>query len=153
MVISRKRRSQAQRQKGATVIEFAFVFPILFSIVYAGVTYGYIYFLQQRINFAAEQAIRAAVSVSTNGPGSYSTNLQSRATTAINNSLTANGTLPLPLGVTISFPAPPNANSFSVTVTYSLLAPPVFPTITLPLVGPVPAFPNQLTATAIGLIS
>lgn len=45
MGISRKQTQRRERQRGATVIEFAFVFPILFSIVYAGVTYGYIYFL------------------------------------------------------------------------------------------------------------
>lgn len=153
MGISRKQTQRRERQRGATVIEFAFVFPILFSIVYAGVTYGYIYFLQQRINFAVEQAIRAAVSVSSTVAGGYTSGLQATATQAINNSITANGVLPLPPALGISFPAPPNPNSFSVTVTYSLVAPPVFPRITLPLVGQVPAFPDQLVATAIGLIS
>ncbi len=44
-------------------IEFALVFPLLLAVVYGGLVYSYVYFLQQSINFAAQQAVQAAVSV------------------------------------------------------------------------------------------
>ncbi len=48
---------------GASAIEFALVFPMLFAIIYGTVTYGYVYYLQQRINFIAQEAVSGDVVV------------------------------------------------------------------------------------------
>src|SRR5690606_27104241 len=52
------------RQAGAAVVEFAFVFPILFLLVYGVIVYAYVYVVQQSITYAAQEAAEAAVAVS-----------------------------------------------------------------------------------------
>ncbi len=52
-----------QRQTGAALVEFAFVFPILFLLVYGVIVYAYVYVIQQSITFAAQEGAAAAVSV------------------------------------------------------------------------------------------
>lgn len=49
------------KQCGAAVIEFAFVFPIFFVIFYAVITYGLIFVAQQSITLAAAEGARAAL--------------------------------------------------------------------------------------------
>ena len=55
------RRPRAQT--GAAVVEFAFVFPLLFFLVYGAVVYGYIFMLQEALTFTAQQSAASAVSV------------------------------------------------------------------------------------------
>lgn len=48
-------------QRGAYAIEFAFVFPILFILLYALLNFGLILTAQQALNYAAETAVRVAL--------------------------------------------------------------------------------------------
>ncbi|MFO7581413.1 TadE/TadG family type IV pilus assembly protein [Guyparkeria sp.] len=52
-----------RRQRGAVAVEFALVFPLLFAIFYAAVTYGFVFMLNQAMVFAAEEGARSAVRV------------------------------------------------------------------------------------------
>lgn len=53
------RRVHAQR--GATAIEFAMLFPLFFTILYAIVTFSLIFVAQQNLTLAAEEGARAAL--------------------------------------------------------------------------------------------
>jgi len=64
------------RQRGAAVIEFAFVFPVFFVIFYAVITYGLIFAAQQSITLAAAEGARAALR--------YSATDEARGTNATN---------------------------------------------------------------------
>ncbi|WP_083259306.1 TadE/TadG family type IV pilus assembly protein [Variovorax boronicumulans] len=48
------------RQRGVAAIEFAFVFVVLFLVIYALVTFGAAFYVQQIISRAAEDGARAA---------------------------------------------------------------------------------------------
>jgi len=52
-----------KRQAGGAMVEFAFVFPILFLLVYGVIVYAYVYVIQQSITYAAQEAAEAAVAV------------------------------------------------------------------------------------------
>ncbi|MEQ1439618.1 TadE/TadG family type IV pilus assembly protein [Fontimonas sp. SYSU GA230001] len=56
--------SRGRRETGAALVEFAFVFPILFLLVYGVIVYAYVYVIQQSITYAAQEAAEAAVAVS-----------------------------------------------------------------------------------------
>ncbi len=143
-----------RRIAGASAIEFAFVFPILFMILYGTVVYGYVFFLQQRINFAAQEAVRAAVAIApVANAGAYNGAVQSAAINAVNQNFVGPGGGLLPAALTVSFPAPAIPNTLNVQLNYSLINPTLFPVVTFPLIGPVPPLPNELVARAVGRLS
>lgn len=51
------------RERGASAVEFALVFPVLFLLVYAVIVYSYTYVLQQAITYTAQHLAEAAVAV------------------------------------------------------------------------------------------
>ncbi len=53
--------NRSRRQSGSVAIEMAFVFPILFMLSYGAIVYGYTFYLQQSVNFLAEEAARTAL--------------------------------------------------------------------------------------------
>lgn len=57
------RVSLRRRQRGAVLIEFAFVFPVFFLLVYALLAYGITFMLQQGMVLAAEEGVRAAIAI------------------------------------------------------------------------------------------
>lgn len=142
------------RQSGASALEFALVFPMLMLLSYSAVVYGYVYMLQQSINFAAQQASQAAVAVL---PGTSTTTATQAS--AISNAVFASlGWLPAAQKSRISVPtATPNclnASSFPVTpiiveVDFALAG--LFPVlINLPFIGgTLPVLPGTLFACAV----
>jgi len=145
-----------RRVAGASAIEFALLFPLVFGIVYGGIAYGYVYFLQQRINFIAQEAVRAAIAVA---PGddsdAYLAAAQGAANQAITNNFTAAG-VPVPPALAVSFSLQGDVaegDTLVVLVTYSLTNPTLFPTIPLPGIGAIPPLPPELRATAAGRLS
>ena len=60
-----------RRQHGATAVEFALVFPLFFLIMYAIVTYGLIFAVQQGLTLAATEGARTALNYvyESNGSG------------------------------------------------------------------------------------
>jgi len=58
--------SRQRKQRGATAVEFALVFPLFFLILYAIVTYSLIFVAQQNLTLAASEGARAALNWQTN---------------------------------------------------------------------------------------
>jgi Flp pilus assembly protein TadG len=50
-----------RRQRGATAVEFALLFPLFFMIFYAIVTFSLIFVAQQSLTLAAEEGARAVL--------------------------------------------------------------------------------------------
>lgn len=57
-------RSPAQR--GSTAVEFALLFPLFFTVLYAVVTFSLIFVAQQNLTLAAEEGARAALNWQSN---------------------------------------------------------------------------------------
>lgn len=138
------------RQRGATAVEFALLFPLMFAIAYGGIVYSYIYLLQQSINFAAQQGAQAAVAVVPSS--NATTTAQSRlanATTAARNTL---NWLPPTQAALVTIPSSPgNCKAAAGTFAFEVDFAPgtLFPMVTLPLVGTFPPVPVTLYACAV----
>lgn len=139
----------AGSQRGATAVEFALLFPFLFAVVYGGITYGFVFFLQQRVNFAAQEGVRAAVAFNPDATN-YASALNTAVQTAVIRTFSVDGVAPA--GLTVPPPQPgTDPNTIEVRVQYAVGT--LFPTINIPGIGPVPSVPATLTAVATGRVS
>jgi len=50
-----------RRQRGATAVEFAIIFPLFFVICYSIICFGMIFVIQQSLTFAASEGARAGL--------------------------------------------------------------------------------------------
>ncbi|WP_293390292.1 TadE family protein [Nevskia sp.] len=144
-----------RRITGASAIEFALVFPLLFAIIYGTVTYGYVYFLQQRINFIAQEALRAAIAVAPrSSDAAYFAAINAAvAESVISNFTLANAAVPSALTYLVA-PVDVATNTLRILVTYNLTTPTLFPQMVLPMgIGSIPPLPAALQATAAGRLS
>ena len=151
-------RQSKAAQRGASAVEFAFVFPVLFLLVYGVIVYSYIYVLQQAITYSAQQAAEAAVAVNPLPEPSLNTRIEQRVRIVAVQSLNwlpvnqrarvtgANGEK-----VQVAFETLDTDQSV-VKVTLEFTVPGLFPAFELPLVGNIPPLPNQLRAQAIARI-
>jgi Flp pilus assembly protein TadG len=146
---------RAARSRGASAVEFALLFPLMFAIFYGGIVYCYMYMLQQSINFAAQQGAQAAVAVV---PATdASTTLAARETKA---TTTAQGILkwlPAAQYGKLTFPVnSPNCTASAPSGTFPFevdFAPTgIFPMTTLPLVGSFPPVPATMFACAVAYL-
>lgn len=135
-----------QRQRGATAVEFALVFPLFFLIFYAIVTFGLIFAVQQNLTLAATEGARAALNYIPAATPQAA--LTSRADAACHTVLSLTQWLP-----NMSKPTcqalqkcsyEPSMYCVTVTVTYPYAQYPLVPS--LPLLGL--AVPSALTSTA-----
>ncbi|MDR3415969.1 MAG: TadE/TadG family type IV pilus assembly protein [Nevskia sp.] len=152
-----QQRGTRKGQSGAAAIEFAFVLPLLLAVTYGGVVYGYVFMLQQSIDFAAQQGAQAAVATVPSVNGTAAAQL-TNATTAAKASL---GWLPTdqfsrvnvsgggPNCIPAGGAAP--AGSVTVEVTFTLGGTtPLFPVLDLPMgIGAIPPLPATLNACAV----
>ena len=139
----------ADRQAGTTAVEFALLLPLLVGMFYAIVTYGYVFVLNQALNYASEEAARAAVAVVSGGPNSLALQ-QVQANLAVNQALSF---LPasqraLVGAPALSTPSPPGG-LYTLQVTLTMPIAGLFPVMNLPLIGPVPVLPASLSAISI----
>lgn len=145
-----RKNLKLKKQKGATAVEFAFVFPILFMLLYGTVTYGYVFFLYQTLQYAVQQGAESAMSVDP-ASTSYQTTATSLAQGTINQDLTVLSTIQKSrLSSTVSFTtlAGDNAPTLQVAINYNLTG--LFPSITLPFVNAsFPPLPATLNVQAI----
>ena len=157
--ISKQEMLQSRpRQRGASAVEFAFVFPILFLLVYGVIVYSYVYVIQQSITYSAQQSAEAAVAVNPSPGGTLNARIEQRVRAVAVQSL---NWLPSDqrtrvIGaagekVQIAFETIDSDQSV-VRVTLLFDVPGLFPALTLPLVGNIPPLPNQLRAQAIARI-
>jgi len=73
---------KARARRGASVLEFVLVIPILLMLGFGIVDYGYFFYVKNTVQGAAQSGARAAIS---------GTALQSDVTTTVSNILTAAG--------------------------------------------------------------
>ncbi|HDR9585408.1 TPA: pilus assembly protein [Burkholderia stabilis] len=145
-----KRQSRPRsrrRQLGATAVEFALVFPLFFLILYAIVTFGLIFAVQQGLTLAATEGARTALNYvyEANGSGAKALTDRAAAAKATATGLTSwlsNVQIPTPVSGACSYDA--TMYCVTVTVTYPYQSYPLVPS--LPLIGLVT--PTQLTGTA-----
>jgi len=138
------------RMRGASAVEFALLFPLMFAITYGGIVYSYMYLLQQSVNFAAQQGAQAAVAVVPGSDPSATKQLQvTNATSAAQSTL---NWLPSGQRGLVTFPAtagrcnnPGGTFAFEVDFTPTSL----FPMVKLPLVGTFPPVPATIYACAV----
>jgi Flp pilus assembly protein TadG len=146
------------RQSGASALEFALVFPMLMLLSYSAVVYGYVYMLQQSINFAAQQASQAAVAVLPGTAASTTTqsNLIKQTVDAAlawlpAGQLTGRVNIPVPAtsNCTNTYTAALTTTPIVVEVDFKLSG--LFPVlINLPFIGgTVPVLPANLFACAV----
>ena len=146
------------RQRGASAVEFAFVFPILFLLVYGVIVYSYIYVIQQSLTYSAQQSAEAAVAVNPIPAATLNTRIEQRVRAVAVESLRW---MPLRqrervIGATgervqVAFQSIDGDESV-VRVTLTFDVPGLFPALELPLVGNVPPLPARLRAEAIARI-
>lgn len=68
-MVNRKGRSgMARRERGASAVEFAIIFPLLFLIIAGIIDFGRYFFTQIQITNAAREGVRAAVVMPTPAP-------------------------------------------------------------------------------------
>lgn len=152
-------------QRGASAVEFAFVFPLLFLLVYGVIVYSYVYVIQQSITYSAQQAAEAAVAVNPIPQSTLDSRIQARVRAVAVESLNwlppsqiarvtgvAGDKVQVNTGLVI---AGGNQLAIKVTLVFDVTAgagAPLFPVLTLPFVGNVPPLPAQLRAQAIARI-
>jgi hypothetical protein len=171
-------RQGAGRQGGAAAVEFAFVFPILFLLMYGVIVYAYIFVIQQSLHYAAQEGAEAAVKVDPASPGADALRLQEarRAAADVLRWLPADqrqrvvggdagdrvSASVCPRGGTVAgVPCPSDSDAMIVRLTFPVLqstegcqssAEDLFPVLCLYLVGRVPPMPQNLIASAMARI-
>lgn len=158
-VVGGRRR---QAQSGAALVEFAFVFPILFLLVYGVIVYAYVYVLKQSIVHAAQEAAEAAVAVDPAIDDAFAQQQAVVRATAVSAlswlpasqqaRVTGSGgerveVALCPMGAES---CPIDSDALRVTLRFDLASPSsLFPVLNLYIVGSVPPLPETLTATAV----
>ncbi len=96
-----RRRRGSKRRVGAAVVEFAVVLPLLLTILFGIIEYGWIFMIRQTLQTAAREGVRVAVLPTTVNP--------------YTNVLTRVGEVMAPVGV----------STYGVTMTHATVADPV----------------------------
>jgi len=143
----------SSKQRGASAVEFAFVFPILFLLVYGVIVYSYVYVLQQSITFAAQHSAESVASVDPTPQASFDSRVRERVRQVAveqlrwlpvsqrDRALGASGEK-----IGIEFIEVEGSSVVRVRVSFELEG--LFPSIALPLIGNIPPLPAQLQAQA-----
>ena len=143
--------SARRSQRGAAMVEFAFVFPLFFFLMYGTIVYGYIFLLSQSVNFAAQQAAEAAVAVAPDADD-FEALRQQRVTAAVNDAFLWLPAAQRPRLVVCDgavCPVDEVDNTINVEVEFTLSTPGwLFPVINMPGIGPIPPMPELLRSTA-----
>ena len=145
------------RQRGATAIEFAFVFPILFLLLYGIVVYAYVFLINESITFVAQESAEAAVAVDPNLNAAYEARVTQQARDTAQRLLQwlpedQKGRVLGTEGsrVAVTFPSDGPQDLVQIDLAFDLEG--LFPVVELPFVGSVPPLPNQLRAQAAALL-
>jgi Flp pilus assembly protein TadG len=155
-------RRKARPARGAAAIEFAFIFPLFFAILYATVSYSLALLLQMGLSTAAADGARTAIQLVDPlqfDKAGFNTAAKQRVSQAVKASLgwlseAQVEAIVANINITTS-PDPGNGpgslagvrvNVQVVWKNYSTA--PLIPSIDLPLVGKVPALPKDLSGSA-----
>ncbi|MDD3762292.1 MAG: pilus assembly protein [Nevskiales bacterium] len=149
------------RSRGAATVEFAFVFPILFLLVYGVIVYSYVFVLQQSMTYAVQLAADAAVKVDPKAEDASALRAAAVRQTVVSAlSWLPEGQRQRVIGtggervIIESCPAgaadcPSDSSALRLTLRFNLRSPDLFPVLDLYIVGRVPPLPESLSATAI----
>ena len=152
--IAQLRLGRLSLMRGATAVEFALLFPLMFAITYGGIVYSYMYLLQQSVNFAAQQGAQAAVAVVPGSDPNVTQQQQvTKATAAAQSTL---NWLPTNQRGLVSFPVGAGncrnpVGTFGFEVDFAPAS--LFPMVKLPLVGSFPPVPTTIYACAVAYTS
>lgn len=161
--ISRNRSPVVRRrQGGASAVEFALIFPIVFALIYGAIVYSYAFVLKQSITFAAQEAAEAAVDVQP-GIAAYDVTVRNAA---INTARSVISWMPLQVRsnvvTTVEFCADTGSatgacqaasDAVVVTITLPLTGSSrLFASFNLPLMGSFPPLPATMTAQAVARV-
>lgn len=150
-------------QRGATAIEFALVFPLLFMLFYSVVVYAYLFVLQESVSFAAQEAAAAAHRVDPVLATDFDLAVENRVCPRLKTALAwLNEDQQTRLGVnqcgrtalgegqggTYIQISPNNV----VTVTAQLRVRDLFPVLSMPLIGSLPPMPDTLIGSGTALV-
>jgi len=156
-----------KRQSGAMAVEFAFVFPFLFILLYATIVYSYLFVIQEALTYTAQEAAEAAVAVDPSDDNAATLRTQVVRATAVSTLSwmpasqrtrvlgDASGSA---VNVTIclagsSAICPPDTAGVIVTLNFTVTSPTaLFPVIDIPNLFTLPPLPAVLTATAVARI-
>lgn len=138
--LSLPRKKTRLKQRGASAIEFALVFPIFFALFYAIVGYSLVMTLQQSMTQASKDGIRAAIKADPTQKG-YVASAKNLAQTAVTQALQG-----LPEGMRSHIKAKVDvaASNITVELSYPYSENPIIPVLKLPLIGKIPDIPNVL---------
>ncbi|MEY2837942.1 MAG: hypothetical protein RJB60_241 [Pseudomonadota bacterium] len=156
------KRRKAAKARGAAAIEFAFIFPLFFAILYATVSYSLTLLLQMGLSNAAADGARTAIQLvdplQFNQTG-FNEATKQRISQAVKASLgwlskAQVAAIVANIKVTTS-PDPGNGvgSLDGVRINVQVLwknysSTPLIPSIDVPLVGKVPALPQDLSGSA-----
>ena len=153
-------RPRFHAQRGATAVEFAFVFPILFLLLYGLVVYAYVFLVNESMTFVAQESAEAAVAVDPNKVtprAAYEAQVTQRVRTTASDLF---GWLPgdqrsRVVGsagekVRVAFRTSGGQQVVQVDMDFDFEG--LFPTVALPFVGRVPPMPETLSANAVALL-
>jgi Flp pilus assembly protein TadG len=152
---------RAHVHRGAAAVEFAFVFPILFLLIYGVIVYSYVFVLQESLTYAAQEAAESAVKVDPESPNAdalRTSNVRSTAQAVLRWLPESQRKRVLGAGgekVAVAFCSagsgncPADSAAVTVTLTFDVLQPTeLFPILNLYIVGRVPPLPDTLVAQA-----
>lgn len=149
------RKPQCTEQRGATAIEFALVFSLMFGLFWAIISYSLPFYMLHVMNRATAEAARVAVQADPyqQSTSAYQAQVISLATATLTTQLNA-------LPVSFRTPLQPYSSGISIvtdnginylvvrTVYANYSSHPVVPALTLPLLGKIPNLPVSLVAEA-----
>lgn len=156
-------------ERGAVAVEFAFIFPLLFLLMYGIVVYSYVFVLNSALHYAAQEAAESVVQVAPEaGEDVKRQRAQMTARSALDWLPAAQrGRIVGESGEAVQVGFCPglagevcpdcpsgatDCGAVVVTLEFGLRDPPLFPRVTLPLVGTVPPLPALLRAQAVARI-
>ena len=117
-----------QRDRGAAAVEFALVLPILLLFVMGTIEWGWFFFTHQRVVNAAREGARAGTLVPP-PPNGTTAQMQSEATTAANNYLTAVGLTATGVVASGDYVMTDGSHAVQVVITYPYTSLTQFPGI------------------------
>lgn len=144
-------------QRGATAVEFALVFPVLFLLLYGIVVYAYVFLINESLTFVAQESAEAAVAVDPNDNDGYEAQVSARSRDTAQRLLAwlpgdqrervlgTNGSK-----VAVVFSDDGAQRLVSIGLTFDLDG--LFPSVSLLGLGEVPPIPDQLTSSATALL-
>jgi Flp pilus assembly protein TadG len=149
-----------RRQAGGAAVEFAFVFPILFLLIYGTIVYSYLFVIKESIHFAAKEAAESAVRVDPQVADYQAVvTATARRTAAATLDWMPESQKARVIGdasgnrVQVSFEAVEGFTAVRVTLDFDVtLSTPLFPIINMYIVGRIPPMPERMVASAVSLI-